>query len=154
MDNHTVERVKMTLRLYELRREARLREARDWVVAHFRAATPEELMQKYPPGSDENAFLRMVTSFWDLCAGIANRGLVDDDLFFTHSGEGWIVWQRVKHLAPQFRERYKNPLIYAELERFAQRYEQWLEQRAPGSLETLQKMMQQAEQARAQAGGS
>ncbi len=154
MNNQMVERVSMTLRLYEMRRELRLREARDWMVGHFRAATPEELMQKYPSGSDENAFIRMVTSFWDLCAGVANRGLVDDDLFFAHSGEGWVVWQKIKHLVPMFRERYKNPLIYAELEKFAQRYEAWLESRAPGSLETMRQMVQQAEQARAQAGGS
>ena len=64
MSQVTYEEVNLMLRLYDLRREPRLREARAWFVENFRAATPEELMQKYPQGSQENTYIRMVISYW------------------------------------------------------------------------------------------
>ena len=92
MGQVTHEQANLLLRLYELRRESRLREARAWFYSHFEAGTPEELMTKYPMGSEESASLRMVISYWDMAAGLANRGLIDDEMFFENSAEGWIVW--------------------------------------------------------------
>jgi len=75
------------LRLYDIRREPRLREARDWYMSHFNPKSPEEVMTLCPPGSQENAFMRMVFSYWDMVASIVNRGLIDEEFFFENSGE-------------------------------------------------------------------
>ena len=82
MGQVTYEQANLLLRLYELRREPRLREARAWFIAHFDAKTPEELAKKYPSGDDANASFRMVITYWDMVAGLVNRGLIDEDLFF------------------------------------------------------------------------
>jgi len=82
----TYDEVNLMLRLYELRREPRLREARAWFVEHFHAGTPEEVMQKYPQGSQENTYIRMVISYWDMVASIVNRGMINDELFFESNG--------------------------------------------------------------------
>jgi hypothetical protein len=58
--NH--EQVNLMLRLYDIRREPRLREARDWYMSHFNPKSPEEVMTLCPPGSQENAFMRLVFS--------------------------------------------------------------------------------------------
>ena len=42
MSDVTHEQVNLMLRLYDIRREPRLREARDWYMTHFTPATPEE----------------------------------------------------------------------------------------------------------------
>ncbi len=62
----TYEEVNLMLRLYDMRREARLRQARAWFVEHFHPASAEEMMEKYPQGSEENTYIRMVISYWDM----------------------------------------------------------------------------------------
>ena len=54
MSQVSYDEVNLMLRLYDLRREPRLREARSWFVEHFNAGTPEELTVKYPQGRQEN----------------------------------------------------------------------------------------------------
>ena len=96
MGQVTHEHANLMLRLYELRREPRLREAREWFVGQFQAPTPEEMLSKYPPGSAESLHIRMAVSYWDMVASIVNRGLIDDEFFFETNGEVWAVWDRLR----------------------------------------------------------
>ena len=149
MGDVTHEQVNLMLRLYDIRREPRLREAREWFLSHFNAATAEEMMKVCPPGSQENAFMRMVISYWEMVASIVNRGLIDEDLFFENSGEQWAVWERLKPIMPIWRTMFKNPLVFAQLEEHIKRLEAWREERAPGSGETMRQLMAQMAQAAA-----
>jgi hypothetical protein len=154
MASEMYEKVNLMLRLYDMRREEKLRKARQWYVDNYAAGTPEEMLQKYPPGSEENAYIRMVVSYWDMCAAIANRGMVDEDLFFQQSGEAWLVFEKIRNIVPAWRAAFANPLIFAELEQFVNRLEEWREKRAPGTTEATRKMMEALRQARAQAAKS
>ncbi len=149
MSQPTHEQVNLMLRLYELRREPRLREARKWFFESFNATAPEELMKKYPPGSEENTSVRMVTSYWDMVAGIVNRGLIDEDLFFENTGEIWVVWERLRALAPAWRTAFKSPQVFANLEETCKRMDAWREKRAPGSTAAMRQMMEQMARATA-----
>jgi hypothetical protein len=150
MAQPTHEQVNLMLRLYELRREPRLREARAWFAENFHANSAEEMMKNFPPGSEENTHIRMTIGYWDMVAGIANRGLVDEELFFESSGEQWMVWERLKGVAPGFRAAFKNPLAFANLEEHCKRFEAWREKRAPGSTAAMRGMLEQMAKARAQ----
>jgi hypothetical protein len=145
----THEQVNLLLRLYELRRETRMRQARAWFSNQFEANTPQELISKYPTGSEESASLRMVITYWDMAAGIVNRGLVDEEMFFENSTEGWMVWERVKAIVPAQREAMKNPTYLLHLENFANRFEAWRERTAPGSVEAIRQMRTAARRATA-----
>ena len=140
MGQATHEQANLLLRLYELRREPRLRQARDWFIGQFDAKSPEELMQKYPMGSEDNASFRMVITYWEMAAGLANRGLLDEEMFFENSMEGWIVWEKMKALVPVQREMSKNPTHLLHLENFARRFEAWRERVAPGAIEAFRQM--------------
>jgi hypothetical protein len=137
MGQVTHEQANLLLHLYELRREPRMRLARMWFSSQFEANSTQEFTSKYPMGTEENASLRMVISYWDMAAGMANRGLVDDEMFFENSMEGWVVWEKVKAIVPAQRETMKNPAYLAQLENFANRFEAWRERVAPGSLEAF-----------------
>jgi hypothetical protein len=137
------EEVNLMLRLYDLRREPRLREARAWFVEHFRAGTPEELMTKYPQGSQENTYIRMVISYWEMVASIVNRGLINDELFFESNGEIWVVWDRMRSIVPTWRAAFKNPTLFGGIEETCKRLEVWREKRAPGSTAAMRQMMEQ-----------
>src|SRR6266705_69216 len=59
MGEVTNEQVNLMLRLYEERREPKLREARDWFSANFHVKIAEDLTRVCPPGSKENTYMRM-----------------------------------------------------------------------------------------------
>ena len=142
----TYDEVNLMLRLYDLRREPKLREARTWFVENFHPASAEEMMQKYPQGSAENAYVRMVISYWDMVASIVNRGLINDDLFFESNGEIWVVWDRIRNIVPPWRAAFKNPTVFANLEEACKRLEAWREKKAPGSSAAMRQMMEQMRQ--------
>jgi hypothetical protein len=139
----THEQVNLMLHLYELRREAKLREAREWVSVNFHPKSPEDAMRLTPPGSKENAYMRMVMGYWEMVASIANRGLVDEELFFENSGEQWGVWEAVKDLVPTWRAMFANPQFLGNLEEHCKRLDAWREKRNPGSVEVLRKVYAQ-----------
>jgi hypothetical protein len=133
----TYEQANLLLRLYDMRREPRLREARAWFATNFNAQSAEEIGQKYPQGSEANASFRMVVSYWEMAAGMVNRGLIDDDLFFENSGEGFMVYDRIRELLPGMRASYHNPHAFGQLEAFGKRMEAWQERRAPGAVAAM-----------------
>jgi hypothetical protein len=153
MGQVTHEQADLVLRLYELRREPRLRDARSWFVANFDAKTPEEIMQKCPPGTEANTNMRMTIGYWEMASGFANRGLVDDDLFFENAGEGFLVYDRIRELLPAMRATYKNPHVFAQLENFGKRMETWIERRSPGNVAHMRQMMAQMRSAAAKSAG-
>jgi hypothetical protein len=134
--------VNLMLRLYDLRREPRLREARAWFVENFHADTPEELMKKYPQGGQENTYIRMVISYWDMVASIVNRNLINDELFFESNGEIWVVWDRMRSIVPAWRAAFKNPLLFSGIENTCKRLEIWREKRAPGSSSAMRALLE------------
>jgi len=137
-DHHDAE---LLLRLYDLRREEKLRRARAWLMNDFEARTLEEDQQKYPQGSEESAYIGMTLGYWDMAASIVNHGLIQEQLFFENSGELSVVWDKVRHLVPALRELFKNPHAYENLEKLALKYEKWMDERSPGHLEARRKML-------------
>jgi len=150
MGQVTHDQANLLLRLYELRREPRMRQAREWFIRDFSANSIEEVFQKYPPGSEENASFRMVSSYWDMCASMVNRGLIDDEFFFEHGGEAWLVFDKTRQVAITQRKAMGNPLILKSLEDMGTRMEAWRERTAPGFNQRMRERLAQFAAARAQ----
>lgn len=127
------------LKLYDLRREERMRKARKFITFEFAAGDWEEYTSKYQPSSDEAALFRQVTTYWEMAASLVNNGALDEKLFFETCSEHFVVWEKIKHLVPQIRAARKNPLLLRNLEAVAQRYEKWLTGQAPEAANTLRK---------------
>jgi hypothetical protein len=131
----------LLLRLYEMRREPKMREARDWYFSKFHPATLEDIQKQAPMGSPESAYMRMVISYWNMAASIVNRGLIDEAFFFENTGEQWFVWERIKPFVPAMRARSKNPQMYGSLEKHVKKLEAWRNKHAPGAAEVMRQMM-------------
>lgn len=140
-DHHDAE---LLLRLYDLRREEKLRRAREWFGRNFRAQNAEEFDRVCPPGSEENAYFRMVLSYWDMAASIVNHGLIHEQFFFESGGELWFTFEKGKAAVAALRERQKNPHAYENLEKLAQKYEKWMAERAPESIELRRQQLSAA----------
>jgi hypothetical protein len=91
----------------------------------------------------------MVFSYWEQACAYLNRGLLHEDLFFETSGEFFGVWELVRRIVPEGRERFANKLFLANVEKAAQRYESWIESRSPGHIAAMRQMMKQMHDQRA-----
>jgi hypothetical protein len=93
----------LLLHLYEIRREPELRRARAWVLAEFKATTWADVKSRYLSHVDEDRWFRMATSYWEMVATMVNRGTLHAELFFDHTGEDIVTWERIKSLIPDAR---------------------------------------------------
>jgi hypothetical protein len=134
----TFDDVNLSLRLYDMRREERLREARKWFAASFRVKTIEEFNALCPVGSETNASYRMVVTYWELVASFLTSGVLNPRLFYQSGQELLLTWERVRDVLPGLRELNKNPLTLRNLELAAQGYVAWWNVQAPGAFEAFQ----------------
>ena len=139
----THEQAQLHLQVYDMRREARLRQARDWFFKNYFVDNLDDAMRIAAPGTETGAFAMMVLSYWDQACALLNYGLLHEDLFFETSGEFFGVWEFVKPIVPQARERFVNKQFLAHLENAAQRYEVWIESRSPGHVAGMRQYMKQ-----------
>ncbi len=112
----TYDDAKLILQLYEMRREERMRKARVWFTANFKAKSWEELQKLAPGGSDENASYRMVVTYWDMVASFITSGVLNRDLFFQSGRELLLVWERLRDVIAEIRAQYKDPQLWGHLE--------------------------------------
>jgi hypothetical protein len=139
----THEQAQLQLQLFEQRREPRLRQARDWFWKNYHVETLDDAMRIAAPGTEGGQFAMMVTSYWDQACAMLNYDLLHEDLFFETTGEFFGVWETVKAVVPQFRERFHNTQFLGNLEKAAQRFEAWSEKRSPGHVAAMREMMKQ-----------
>ena len=139
----THEQAQLHLQVYDMRREARLRQARDWFFKNYFVENVDDAMRIAAPGTENGAFAGMVLSYWEQACALLNYGLLHEDLFFETSGEFFAIWERVKAIVPQARERFKMNGYLAHMEKAAQRYETWSEKRSPGHITAMREFMKQ-----------
>jgi hypothetical protein len=133
----TYDDVNLILRLYEMRRETKLREAREWFVASFHAKNLDEWTELCPPGSDENAYFRMVVSYWEMVASFITGGVLQESLFFQSGRELLVCWVRFSPIVPAYRESIKDPAAFGNLEKVANNYIEWWSAQAPEAYEAF-----------------
>ena len=139
----THEQGQLHLQVYDLRREAKLRQARDWFFKNYIVQNLEDSYRVAAPGTENGALAMQVLSYWEHACALLNYGLLHEDLFFETSGEFFAVWERVQPIIKQGREQWANPLFLANLEKAAERFEAWSDTRTPGAIAAMRRMMKQ-----------
>ena len=139
----THEQAQLHLQVYDLRRETRLREARDWFQKNYIVETIDDSMRIAAPGTEAGTYLGMVIGYWEQACALLNYGLLNEDLFFETSGEFFGVWESLKPVAPQFRELLSDKHSLEHLEKAAERFEAWSERRSPGHIAAMRQFIQQ-----------
>ncbi len=94
------------LKLYDLRRESLMRQARAWVIGEFWPATAEDYFAVALNAADpHNAFLRQVTSYWEMAAAMVLHGAVSAELFVDCNAEGFLLLAKFAPMLEGIRER-------------------------------------------------
>jgi len=117
------------LRLYELRTESVMREARAWISGEFWPTTAEEFFAVASnPAEPHNAWFRQVITYWEMAAAMVLHGAVSAELFVDCNAEGFFLLAKFAPILDDIRA--KNPTFLVKtsdlVKRFtaaAQRYE-------------------------------
>jgi len=132
----TYDDANLILKLYDLRREEKLRAARKWFGAMPALNTREEFLKICPAGTEENAYFRMVTTYWEMAASFVVSGILNRELFYRANNlELMLVWVKIKGFVAEQRAAVKDPLRYKQIEEVAQGFVEYLNQNAPGFYE-------------------
>ncbi len=104
----------LILKLYDLRREVTMREARNWFFM-FNPTTPADIMDVLT--SDKSGLYRMVISYWDMACSFVNNGAIDAQMFNDANGEHVFVYAKMEPFIPAMREQMGAPQFLAHLEK-------------------------------------
>jgi len=109
------------LKLYELRTEALMREARAWMTGEFWPATAEDYFAVTSnPAHPHSAHLRQVLSYWEMAAALVLHGTVSAELFVDCNAEGFYILAKVAHILPEIRE--KQPQLLRKTSELVEKY--------------------------------
>jgi len=94
------------LKLYDLRRETVMRQARAWIIGEFWPNTANEFFAVASnPADPHSAFFRQVTTYWEMAAAMVLHGAVSPDLFADCNAEGFFLLAKFSPLLTEIRER-------------------------------------------------
>lgn len=108
------ESAELILKLYDLRREPVMRKARDWMFTFHPESAEHYSATMMDP--EIGAYLRMVTSYWDMAASLVVHGAIDREMFNDTNGEHMLVFAKIEPLLPQLREMWDAPDAFKNLE--------------------------------------
>ncbi len=92
----TYEDARLILKLYELRREEKMRAAREWYARKFAPQSFDDIQAVLAPTSPENAYLRMIFGYWDMAASFVVHGVLNPELFMDSAVEMVSVWAKIE----------------------------------------------------------
>ncbi len=107
----------LIMRLYDLRREAVMREGRDWFMTFMPACGQDIVQAMVDPKT--SGYYRMVVSYWDMAASFVNRGAIDRDMFLESNGESMTVFAKIEPFVDEIRTMFNLPNYAKNLETLA-----------------------------------
>ncbi len=118
----------LILKLYELRRDPVMREARDFVAFKFFPENAEDVKNVLfdSKNPQHGAYWRQVTTYWDMAAALVINGSLDEKLFFDTNSECFAVFSKIEPMLPELREMF-GPWYMSSLEQVIKRYPGWEE---------------------------
>lgn len=137
MSKPTTADAELLLRLYDIRRDSELRKARQWMLSEFKATSWEEVESQYLSGTEFDRFFRMVTSYWEMVAGMVNRGVLNEELYFDSTGEHIVVWNKIKAIVPGARAKIRPTYLW-NLEQLVRRHLDWREKTSATAAEVIE----------------
>jgi hypothetical protein len=109
----------LILQLYDLRREAEMRKARNWWFGEFWPQSADDFLKVgWAMGTQENNWLRQVSGYWSMAASFVLHGALNQELFIQPavSGEMFLLFAKVHPFLKELREKADDPQMFANIE--------------------------------------
>jgi len=108
----------LILKLYDLRRESVMRQARDWWFT-FNPTSIQDVMSTMM--GPQSGYMRMVLSYWDMACAMVVSGAIDEDLFNQTNGEHMLVYMKIEPVLEDLRKMFDNQDFAKSLETVVKR---------------------------------
>jgi len=105
----------LILKLYDLRREKKMRKARNWIFGYNPTSVDDYM--KTMMDEEVGGYLRMVVSYWDMAATLVNQGAIDAEMFNQTNGEHIMVFAKIEPILADLRTLWDTPEALANLEK-------------------------------------
>ena len=125
----------LILKLYDLRREPVMREARNWMFT-FNPTSVEDVMAAMI--GEHSGHLRMVISYWDMACAMVTNGAIDEELFNQTNGEHIFVYMKIQPVIEGLRAMFDNQEFLKNLETVVKRIPE-IETKLPAMRERMAK---------------
>ena len=112
----------LILKLYDLRREAEMRKARNWWAGEFWPQSADDILKvAFAFGTPDNAWLRQVSGYWDMAATLVLQGALNQELFLQPgvSGEMFFIFAKIQPFLKEVRQKMGNPEAFGNIEKLA-----------------------------------
>jgi len=109
------------LKLYEIRSEQLMREARRWFFSEFAPQSGKDILALMQSGEKQSAFYRMVASHWEVAAALVIGGGIDEKLFLAANTEHLVVFAKLQPFLAEIRETIGEPDYLSNLEQLVMR---------------------------------
>ncbi len=116
----TVADAQLILQLYDLRREAEMRKARNWWAGEFFPLNADDFLKvAWAMGTQENNWLRQVSGYWGLAASFVLQGVLNEDLFLQpgFSGEMFLIYAKLHPFIKELRQKLDDPHVFLNVEK-------------------------------------
>jgi hypothetical protein len=107
----TAQDAELILKLYELRTEATMREARKFVGSFNPASFDELAVVQRDAGSTNNAYWRQALSYWDMAAALVLHGALDGELFIAANGESIFYYAKFTPFLEEYQKTFGQPFM-------------------------------------------
>jgi hypothetical protein len=118
----TAHDAQIILKLYDLRREAEMRKARNWFTVEFWPQNADDFLKvvnAFP--SQENSWMRQVGGYWDIASSLVVHRALNEELFLQpgFSGEMFFIFAKIHPFLKEIREKMNNPDLFGNIEKVA-----------------------------------
>jgi hypothetical protein len=120
----TVADAQLILQLYDLRREAEMRKARHWWAGEFFPQSADDFLKvAWAVGTQENAWLRQVSGYWNIVASFVLSGVLNENLFLQpgFSGELFVIYAKIHPHVKELRKKLDDPEFFRTIEQVVTR---------------------------------
>ncbi len=116
----SIQQAELILKLYELRRETVMREARSYVGGEFQPTSADELVEIVAKGGKYCGFVLQVYGYWDMVAAFVHHGALDAGLVYDTCQEMYFQYAKIQPYISEFRKKMNLPDWMMNIERLVE----------------------------------
>ena len=124
MSDLAIRQAELILKLYDMRREQVMREARSYIGGEFLPASADELVDIVTCGGKRGSFVLQVYGYWDMVSAFVHHGALDAKLVYDTCAEMYFQYAKIQPYLAEFRQRMNLPEWMISLERLVEGSEQ------------------------------
>ncbi len=120
MSEQAIRQAELILKLYDLRRESVMREARSYIGGEFLPSSADELVSIVTTGGRHGSFVLQVYGYWDMVAAFVHNGALDAKLVYDTCQEMYFQYAKIQPYLAEFRQRMNLPEWMISIERLVE----------------------------------